>query len=53
MINQQLIQELKIILKEEFELDLPDQEVEVVGNQLVSSYETLIKLYISKEEKIC
>lgn len=44
MIDQQLTQELKTILKEEYSLDLESQVVEVVGNQLVNSYEALIKL---------
>ena len=48
MISKELIEQLKIILKNDFELDLTNQEVEVIGSQLVASYETLINLYISK-----
>lgn len=44
MISQQLIQELKTILQEENGLDLQNQDVEAVGNQLVSGYEALIRL---------
>jgi len=44
MLSRQLVQELKIILEEEFGLDLTNQEAEAVGNELVASYEVLIKL---------
>ncbi|MCK5211914.1 hypothetical protein KAJ89_04390 [Candidatus Parcubacteria bacterium] len=53
MISQQLVGELKTILKDDFGLDLKNQDVEAVGNQLVASYEVLIKLYLSKKQKIC
>ena len=42
--NQKLIKELKIILKDECQHDLNDHDVEIVGNQILSSFETLIKL---------
>lgn len=44
MLSQQLVQELKLILNKEFGLDLENQEVEAVGNELVASYEVLIRL---------
>ena len=48
MINQQLLLELKTILKEDYQLDLNDQDVKVVGNQLISSQESLIKLLVEQ-----
>lgn len=44
MLSQQLVEELKIILEKEFKLDLTNHEVEAVGNELVNSYEVLIRL---------
>ncbi len=49
MINQQLLLELKTILKEEYKLDLEDQDVKVVGNQLINSCESLIKLLVEED----
>jgi len=48
MISEQLFEELKNIFKTEYHLDLNDQEIRVIGNQLISSYETLIKLFKEK-----
>ncbi|MCK5475370.1 MAG: hypothetical protein KAI71_02200 [Candidatus Pacebacteria bacterium] len=42
--NQKLLKELKTILKDEYQHDLNDHDVEIVGNQILSSFETLIKL---------
>lgn len=42
--NQKLLKELKTILKDEYQQDLNDRDVEIVGNQILSSFETLIKL---------
>ena len=44
MLSQELVQELKTILKEEYGLDLENQEVLAIGNQLVDSFELLINL---------
>ena len=46
--NQKLLKELKVILKDEYQQDLNDRDVEIVGNQILSSFETLIKLRIDK-----
>ena len=46
--NQKLLKELKIILKDEYQQDLNNRDVEIVGNQILSSFETLIKLRIDK-----
>ena len=46
--NQKLLKELKIILKDERQQDLNDRDVEIIGNQILSSFETLIKLRIDK-----
>ena len=42
--NQKLLDELKTILKDEYSLDLNNRDVEIVGDQILSSFETLIKL---------
>ena len=46
--NQKLLKELKTILKDEYQRDLNDRDVEIVGNQILSSFETLIKLNLDK-----
>ena len=46
--NQKLLKELKIILKDEYQQDLNNRDVEIVGNQILSSFETLIKLRVDK-----
>ena len=46
--NQKLLDELKTILKDEYSLDLNDRDVEIVGDQILSSFETLIKLRVDK-----
>jgi len=48
MINQQLLRELQSILKDDYKLDLDDQEVKVVGDQLTSGYETLLRLMVEE-----
>lgn len=44
MISQELTTELKIIMKIDYACELNDQEAIEFGEQLVASYETLIKL---------
>ena len=48
--NQKLIKELKTILKDEYQYDLNDHDIEVVGNQILSSFETLIKLHLDNSK---
>jgi len=48
--NQKLLKELKTILKDEYQQDLNDRDVEIVGNQILSSFETLIKLHLDNTE---
>jgi len=44
MPSQELVQELKTILRDEYNLDLDDQAVLAIGNQLLDSYQLLINL---------
>jgi len=41
MVSKELLEELKIILKEEYKLDLSDEEVDELGNCLVSCFQIL------------
>ena len=43
-ITPELINELQKIIKEDFGEELSHEEARLVGSELVSSYETLIKL---------
>ena len=49
MISQELITELKTILKTDYSCELNDREAIEFGEQLVASYETLIKLKKTKK----
>ncbi len=53
MINQQLLVELKTIIKEEHNLDLSDQEIQAVGDQLIKGHETLIRLQVEEDDQSC
>jgi len=44
MLNQELITELQEIMKTDYDCNLNDQEALEFGEQLVASYETLIRL---------
>ena len=48
--NQKLLKELKIILKDEYQQDLNNRDVEIVGNQILSSFETLIKIHLDNNK---
>lgn len=48
MVSKQMLQKLKIIIKNEYGRDLPDSEVFEIGNQIVDYYKALIKLKLSK-----
>ena len=41
MVTKQLLQELQTIIKEEYQLDLTDEEAEELGNTLVGCYQIL------------
>lgn len=41
MVSKALLEELKIILKEEYQLELSDDEVEELGNCLVGCFRVL------------
>ncbi|OGG04881.1 hypothetical protein A2Z33_06280 [Candidatus Gottesmanbacteria bacterium RBG_16_52_11] len=44
MVNQQLLNELKQIIKEDFKTDLTPEILSEVGNSLVRFFELLIKI---------
>lgn len=41
MVSKQLLAELKIILHEEYGIDLPDEDIEEFGNCLVNCFKIL------------
>ena len=45
MVSQQLIKELKIIIKEDYEKDLKIKEVAQIANNLVDYFNLLAKIY--------
>ncbi len=45
MISEMLLEELKKIFKVEFHLDLTNRETRKIGEELLRSYETLIKIF--------
>ena len=45
MVSQQLLQELKEIIKEEYGRDLEAESVSVIGNGLVSYFDLLAKTH--------
>ncbi len=47
MVSQELLNELKTILQEEFNLKLSAEEVSKVANTLVSYFDLLIKINFS------
>lgn len=51
IISNKLINELKEIMKEEYNEDLDDDEAQKIGRELVISYEALIKLHNSKKKE--
>lgn len=42
MISQKLLNELKTIIKEDYELNLTDKEISELGNLLVDSFKILL-----------
>lgn len=47
VINQELLQELKVIIAEEYNLELSDDEISQLGNSLVNCFQILTE----QEEK--
>jgi len=45
MVSQQLIEELKIIIKEDYGKDLETKEVSQIANDLVGYFNLLAKIY--------
>jgi hypothetical protein len=43
MVKKELLDELKQILKEDYDLNLNDEDVYIVGNTLVKAFEILIE----------
>ncbi len=50
MASQQLLNELNIILKEDFERELERSELVEVANNFISYFDLLAKINIEKEE---
>lgn len=53
MLNQELITELQVIIKTDYHCELSDQEALEFGEQILASYETLIKLNLENTNPIC
>ena len=49
MVSKQMLQKLKIIIKDEYGRDLSDNEVFEIGNGLVRYFKTLKRLKLSKQ----
>jgi len=49
MVSQQMLQKLKIIIKDEYGRDLSDSEVFEIGNGLVRYFKALKRLNLSKQ----
>jgi len=50
MLSKELITELRIIMETDYNHKLNDQEALEVGEQLLASYETLIKLKFENKD---
>lgn len=48
MVSAKRLQELRLIIKEEYGRNLSDFEVSEIGNQIVGYYKSLIKLKLSQ-----
>lgn len=44
MVSQELLLELRTIIKEDYKVELPMEEVSVIGNSLVEVFETLAQM---------
>lgn len=51
MVSQQLLQELKLIIQEDYGVVLQPQEVSEIGNSLVQFFSMLIKIDTEDEEE--
>ncbi|MCF7860423.1 hypothetical protein K9M09_02275 [Patescibacteria group bacterium] len=49
MVSKQMLQKLKIIIKDEYGRDLSDSEVFEIGNGLVRYFKALKRLNLSKQ----
>jgi len=49
MVSKQMLQKLKIIIKDEYGRDLTDSEVFEIGNGLVRYFKALKRLNLSKQ----
>lgn len=46
MVSKELLNELQEILQEDYQLLIPDDEIEELGNSLVDSYKVLLDVEI-------
>ena len=44
MVSQELLLELRMIIKEDYGVELPIQDVSLIGNSLVEVFETLAQM---------
>lgn len=49
MVSQELLVELKDIIREDYGVELPMQEVSFIGNSLVGFFETLSRIEFGNE----
>lgn len=50
MVSQQLLEELKVIISEDYHMNLQQEGLAELGNTLVSYFELLSKIEYQKEE---
>lgn len=48
MVSKEMLLKLKMIIKEEYGRELPDSQVFIIGNQIVSYYKALKRLKRSR-----
>ena len=51
MVSAELVEELRMIIREDYQLDLEPQEASEVANTLVDFFELLIKIDSSSQEE--
>lgn len=52
MLDKKRLDELKVILKEEFNMDLSDEEVSEIGNNLIDYFKALYDVYVNNYDEV-
>lgn len=52
MVSQERLNELKVILKQDYDLDLTDEEVSIVGNNLIEYFRAMYEVYTRYYEDV-